>query len=319
MSPPLWLLAAYLVGAVPASYLAGRMRGIDLRQHGSKNLGATNVYRLLGWGYAVPVGLFDVGKGAAAVALLGRLAQGPDWLPVALGAAAVVGHVFSPFVGFRGGKGVATAAGMFLALAPQAVLIAVPVWGLCLWFSGYVSLSSIVAAATFPLWVRLTEPGAVPTLVASVAFLEAIPGRTTPAAQAGCDPAILQVKNRRRDVVHRQGAGDGRDRRRDAVGRADPRREACRGVPAIAHAQGLELRGGDCGGQARDARFDAGLGEDAVAVEVPLGRQRVAVGIAARAVERDAAPFGNVIRPARAHRRTAEAPRAKLSGGGLLF
>ena len=168
MSPALWVLAAYLLGAVPASYLAGRTRGIDLRQHGSKNLGATNVYRLLGWGYAVPVGLFDVGKGAAAVALLGRWAHGPDWLPVILGAAAVVGHVFSPFVAFRGGKGVAAAAGMFLALAPVAVLIAIPVWGLCLWLTGYVSLSSIVAAVSFPVWVRLTVPDAGPTLAASV-------------------------------------------------------------------------------------------------------------------------------------------------------
>ena len=88
------------------------------------------------------------------------------WQPVA----AVLGHIFSPFVGFRGGKGVATAAGIFVALAPVAVLIALPVWGLCLWLSGYVSLSSILAAGTLPLWVKLTRPGALPAFWASVAL-----------------------------------------------------------------------------------------------------------------------------------------------------
>jgi glycerol-3-phosphate acyltransferase PlsY len=169
VSIALWIVAAYLLGATPTSYMAGRLgRGIDLREHGSKNLGATNVYRLLGWGYAIPVGLFDVAKGAVAVALFGRWASGPEWLPVTLGGAAVLGHMFSPFVGFRGGKGVATAAGVFLALAPLAFAIAVPAWGLSLWVSGYVSLSSIVAAVTFPVWVRLTTDGDGPTFWASV-------------------------------------------------------------------------------------------------------------------------------------------------------
>jgi len=158
-----------VLGATPTSYIAARLgRGIDLREHGSKNLGATNVYRLLGWKYAIPVGLFDVAKGVLPVALFGRWAEGPPWLPVTLGGAAVVGHMFSPYVRFRGGKGVATAAGVFLALAPLAFAIALPVWGLCLWLTGYVSVSSIVAALTFPLWVRLTTHGAGLTFWASV-------------------------------------------------------------------------------------------------------------------------------------------------------
>jgi acyl phosphate:glycerol-3-phosphate acyltransferase len=165
----LWLLAAYLVGATPTSYIAGRLaRGIDLREQGSKNLGATNVYRILGWRWAVPVGLIDIAKGAVPVIVFGAWAQGPAGFPVALGLAAVVGHILSPYVGFKGGKGVATAAGMFLALAPFAVLIGLPVWGLCLWITGYVSLSSIVVAATFPLWVLLTTHDALPTLIASI-------------------------------------------------------------------------------------------------------------------------------------------------------
>jgi len=173
VSLALWILAAYLVGATPTSYLAGKLgRGIDLREHGSKNLGATNVYRILGWTYAIPVALFDIAKGAIPVAVFGRWAAGPAWLPVALGGAAVVGHMFSPYVRFKGGKGVATAAGMFLALAPLAFVIAIPVWALCLWITGYVSMSSVVAVVTFPVWVRLTvpPPGAPATFWASVAL-----------------------------------------------------------------------------------------------------------------------------------------------------
>lgn len=168
---PIWMGLAYLLGAMPTSYLVGRLaRGIDLREHGSKNLGATNVYRLLGWRWAVPVGLVDILKGVVPVAVFAPWAQGPAWLPVTLGIAAVLGHVFSPYVRFRGGKGVATAAGVFLALAPVAVLLALPVWALCVWLTGYVSLGSIVTAGVFPVWVRLTRPDAPYTFAASLAL-----------------------------------------------------------------------------------------------------------------------------------------------------
>lgn len=151
------LLLAYLIGATPTSYVAGKLgRRIDLREHGSKNLGATNVYRVLGWAYAIPVALIDVAKGAIPVAILGPWANGPAWFTVALGLAAVVGHIFSPYVRFKGGKGVATAAGMFLALTPIAVAISIPIWIFALWLSGYVSVASLTVAALFPVWVRLT-------------------------------------------------------------------------------------------------------------------------------------------------------------------
>jgi glycerol-3-phosphate acyltransferase PlsY len=168
----LWIAAAYLLGALPTSYLAGRLgRGIDLREHGSRNLGATNVYRVLGWRYAIPVGVVDVTKGALPVVLCSRLSGGPAWLPVATGVAAVIGHVFSPYVRFKGGKGVATAMGMLLALAPLAIAMSALVWGLLLWLSGYVSVSSLVAAALFPVWARLTRPDAPYTFWASVALV----------------------------------------------------------------------------------------------------------------------------------------------------
>jgi glycerol-3-phosphate acyltransferase PlsY len=167
LSTVLWLVAAYLLGATPTSYLAGRLgRGIDLREHGSKNLGATNVYRILGWRYAIPVALIDIAKGALPV----LLAPPPAWLPVAAGGAAVLGHMFSPYVRFKGGKGVATAAGMFLALAPIALLLAVPVWALCVWLTGYVSLSSILAALSIPAWIQLTGPHSSYVFGASVAL-----------------------------------------------------------------------------------------------------------------------------------------------------
>jgi len=163
------LLLAYLIGATPTSYLAGKLgRGIDLREHGSKNLGATNVYRVLGWRYAVPVALIDMAKGIVPVAILGPWSNGPGWFMVALGLAAVLGHMYSPYVRFEGGKGVATAAGMFLALAPLAIVLSMLVWTATLWLSGYVSVASLAAAVPFPLWVRLTVPRQPYTLCASV-------------------------------------------------------------------------------------------------------------------------------------------------------
>jgi len=163
------LLLAYLMGATPTSYVAGRLgRGIDLRQHGSHNLGATNVYRVLGWRYAIPVGLIDMVKGVVPVAILGPWSNGPAWFTVALGIAAVLGHMVSPYVRFRGGKGVATTAGVFLALAPLAVLISLVIWGAMLWLSGYVSVASVTVALLFPLLVWLTHPGEPYTLGAAI-------------------------------------------------------------------------------------------------------------------------------------------------------
>jgi glycerol-3-phosphate acyltransferase PlsY len=161
MHPAVGLLAAYVLGAIPAAYIAGRVvKGIDLRRHGSGNLGATNVYRVLGAKVAVAVLLFDAAKGALPVALLpGLLLPGaaPErrllWA-IAYGVAAIAGHVRSVFLLWKGGgKGVATAAGVFAALAPVPALVAVAVWALVLWASGYVSLASLGAAAVLPVAV----------------------------------------------------------------------------------------------------------------------------------------------------------------------
>jgi len=147
----LWLAASYLIGAIPTSYLVGKwFRGIDLREHGSRNLGATNLYRTLGWKFAIPVGVFDVLKGALPVLLFGPKVAEIPYFPIWCGISAVVGHVFSVFVGFKGGKGVATAAGMVIGLAPLAFPVVLGIWVLVVWLTGYVSLGSIIAALSFP-------------------------------------------------------------------------------------------------------------------------------------------------------------------------
>jgi glycerol-3-phosphate acyltransferase PlsY len=123
---------------------------------------------LLGWKGAVPAGLFDIAKGAVPV-LLAQHASGPAWFPLLVGAAAVIGHVYSPFVGFKGGKGVATAAGVFLGLAPWSILVALGIFGLVVKVSGYVSLGSMLAAGAFFASVPLLYPRDAVKLWASAA------------------------------------------------------------------------------------------------------------------------------------------------------
>ncbi len=159
----IWLvlavLASYLLGAIPTSFLAGKFfRGIDLRQHGSGNLGATNLYRTLGARYAIPVGVFDMAKGAVPVMLIAPLASGSRYFAILCGIMAVVGHVFSVFVHFRGGKGVATASGVMLGLTPWAVLVSLAVWLIVVRASGYVSLGSMVGAIVLPVAAWLLHP-----------------------------------------------------------------------------------------------------------------------------------------------------------------
>jgi acyl phosphate:glycerol-3-phosphate acyltransferase len=161
-----WLIASYLLGAVPTSYLAARLfRGIDLREHGSRNLGATNLYRVLGWRYAIPVGLLDAAKGLVPVLVFAPRVSSSELFALICGLVAVVGHVFSVFVGFKGGKGVATAAGVMLGLTPAALGVAVLVWAALVYLTGYVSVGSIVAATLFPLAVYLLEPPDQPAML----------------------------------------------------------------------------------------------------------------------------------------------------------
>ena len=152
------ILAAYFTGAIPTSYLVGRAKGVDLRQHGSGNLGATNAFRVLGKAAAIPVVIVDILKGWFPTFLFPLWDRSDNALfALAYGAAAIVGHVFSIYVKFKGGKGVATSAGVLLALAPVAVLIGLTVWALIVFTTGYVSLASIVAAALLPIVILLVQ------------------------------------------------------------------------------------------------------------------------------------------------------------------
>lgn len=147
-----FLLAAYLVGAIPTSYLCGQLHGTDLRKLGSGNLGATNVYRLYGLQSASLVAAVDVTKGFIPVWFfpLWDGAASPDWA-LAYGFLAISGHIWSIFTRFRGGKGVATAAGVLLALAPLAVLVGTLIWLGLLLITRFASLASLAASVVVPL------------------------------------------------------------------------------------------------------------------------------------------------------------------------
>lgn len=173
MHPAVGLAIAYVVGSIPAAYIAGRLvRGIDLREHGSGNLGATNAYRVLGAKTATVVMLFDAAKGALPVLFFPQWTTGPRpalWA-IAYGVAAIVGHVRPIFLLWKGGgKGVATATGVFLALAWLPTLIAVAVWLTVILRSGYVSLASLCAAVVLPIALAFTEGVRSPLFIVAVA------------------------------------------------------------------------------------------------------------------------------------------------------
>lgn len=161
---------SYLVGSIPTSIIVARVsRGIDIRQHGSGNAGGTNVVRVLGWKLGVFVILADMAKGLIATVVLARLMYGSipfanatpfdDFTVVQIiaGCAAILGHVWTLFAGFRGGKGIATAAGMLVGIAPVEVAVSFGVFAIVLLVSHYVSLGSLSAAIAFPLTMFFRE------------------------------------------------------------------------------------------------------------------------------------------------------------------
>ena len=172
MHPALAVVLAYVVGSIPAAFIAGRMRGVDLRKHGSGNLGATNVIRVLGTKIGLAVFAFDVAKGALPTLLLPRVVTGstsPELVAIACGVAAIAGHTRPVFLRFgRGGKGVATAAGVFLALAPVPTLLVLVVFAVVLLSSGYVSLGSLLSATMLPILIAVTLGPRSPVFALSV-------------------------------------------------------------------------------------------------------------------------------------------------------
>jgi len=162
------LAAAYLVGALPVGFLVARVFGVgDIRRHGSGNIGTTNVLRAAGWVPALLTLIGDVAKGYLAVAAAGALAGDAGAQAVAA-VAAIIGNCWSVFLGFRGGKGVATGLGALLNLVPWAVAPAIPVWLAVAVTTRYVSLGSILGAACVPLGALLLGYGA-PAMLAALA------------------------------------------------------------------------------------------------------------------------------------------------------
>ena len=141
-----WLAGAYLAGSIPFGFLIGKMRGVDVRTVGSKNIGATNVFRTVGKKWGLLAFLCDFLKGFVPV-LLAKKFGGEAHLPLAVGLMTVVGHMFTCFMKFKGGKGIATGFGMLVALLPWLVLTAFGLWAVTVWLSHYISLGSCLAAA----------------------------------------------------------------------------------------------------------------------------------------------------------------------------
>ena len=168
MPPAAGLVLAYLVGSIPSAFLAGKAKGVDLRTVGSGNLGATNVFRTLGWKIGLTVYIADCLKGFLPVALLpgvtGMSAE-IGWR-IAYGVAAIAGHVKPAFLlGKGGGKGVATATGVFLALAPLAMLFSMLSFAAVVAASGYVSLGSLISAVVLVCAVAIRGTGGTPLLI----------------------------------------------------------------------------------------------------------------------------------------------------------
>ena len=193
-----WLLGAYLAGSVPFGFLIGRMRGVDVRTVGSKNIGATNVYRTVGHGWGFLAFSCDFLKGflpaLAAVLYVSNVSNDPvpSNLPVLTGLACVIGHTFTVFMKFRGGKGVATAFGMMVALVPLPTLTAFAVFVVTVWLSHYISLGSMLAATVLSVlvWFVPTVPLMRAVAVALAVFVIAKHKSNIQRLLKGCENKI---------------------------------------------------------------------------------------------------------------------------------
>jgi glycerol-3-phosphate acyltransferase PlsY len=154
----LYIFGSYLLGAIPFSLIIGFIfAGVDVRKHGSGNAGATNVYRVAGLPAALLASLFDIAKGAVPVLIVRAEAPNAEWLQIACGLAAVVGHILPVFAGFRGGKGVNTLLGVLVVLLPVETAICLMVFIVTLAVSRIVSLGSILAGVSLSLIVVIEK------------------------------------------------------------------------------------------------------------------------------------------------------------------
>jgi glycerol-3-phosphate acyltransferase PlsY len=178
MTDLLAVVAAYLMGSIPFAQLLSRRRGIDLRRVGSGNVGATNVLRTLGVRPAVLAMMLDAVKGTVAVLIAQRLTNGVA-APVAAGLASMIGHVYPVWLRFRGGKGVATAAGAFAVLTPVAAAVAVGVFLLTVALTRFISVGSMVAALTLAGWAIASDAPAIVAIGAAIGAAMVLIGHRT--------------------------------------------------------------------------------------------------------------------------------------------
>ena len=169
------ILCAYLLGSINGSLVLGRFIGADIRQEGSGNAGGTNALRTHGKLFALGVVLIDVLKAVVAVTVIPQIGVAPDtvlpWLEVACGAAAVIGHCYPVYFGFRGGKGMATLIGVYAVISPLALLVVVLTWLACLALFGYVGVATMLGAAAAPVYAVLSGQGiSSPLLLFSLAM-----------------------------------------------------------------------------------------------------------------------------------------------------
>lgn len=169
-------MACYLIGSIPTSFLVAKyLKGIDIREHGSGNVGATNTARVVGKFPGLLVLAIDILKGWVCVALvakmfvrLGVTAFEPDTYALMLGCTAIIGHIWTVFLGFKGGKGIATSSGVFLAVAPKVFLIALAIWIAVFAWRRYVSLASVISAVSIPVTFAFTAYPPVFVFITSV-------------------------------------------------------------------------------------------------------------------------------------------------------
>lgn len=192
------LVLAYLLGSLSGSLLLGRLRGVDIRTQGSGNAGGTNALRTQGWKFALGTVLVDVGKGALAAWLARRFGPAADsaWLLPACVLAAVAGHVWPVFHGFRGGKGAATLVGGLLIYWPLAVAVLIAVWLLVLVLTGYVGLSTVLAGASLAVLAMVTEATPTRWVFATIAalFIVFTHRANLSRLRRGCEPRFERVR-----------------------------------------------------------------------------------------------------------------------------
>jgi glycerol-3-phosphate acyltransferase PlsY len=190
------LLLSFFIGAIPFGVLIGRMRGVDVRASGSGNIGATNVWRVLGPKAGTAAFVLDVLKGVAGPLIARWLVPGDTVMPAVCGAFSVLGHNFSPFIGFKGGKGISTSLGALFGLMPWVALIDFALWGVVLAVSRRVSVASMTVCITLPLlalfWREPTPNLIVAFLLGIMVFIKHIPNLKR--IIAGTEPKIGQKK-----------------------------------------------------------------------------------------------------------------------------